>query len=128
MGSKSTAKVVGRPYVDIAISSLEKINVPQAMKVSLPSCGASVDTLRPFNVGGLPPEAPKGRRVAEREGFEPSIRLPVCRISSAVLSTAQPPLRRLGKAHGLAAYLAAATQRDKLSGAPFCSAGPMRHR
>jgi hypothetical protein len=31
--------------------------------------------------------------VAEREGFEPSIRLPVCRISSAVLSTTQPPLR-----------------------------------
>jgi hypothetical protein len=31
--------------------------------------------------------------LAEREGFEPPIRLPVCRISSAVLSTAQPPLR-----------------------------------
>ena len=31
--------------------------------------------------------------MAEREGFEPPIRLPVCRISSAVLSTAQPPLR-----------------------------------
>src|SRR5215467_15013048 len=30
--------------------------------------------------------------VAEREGFEPPIRLPVCRISSAVLSTTQPPL------------------------------------
>ena len=33
------------------------------------------------------------RTVAEREGFEPPIRLPVCRISSAVLSTTQPPLR-----------------------------------
>jgi hypothetical protein len=32
-------------------------------------------------------------RVAEREGFEPPIRLPVCRISSAVLSTTQPPLQ-----------------------------------
>src|SRR5439155_24397267 len=32
--------------------------------------------------------------VAEREGFEPPIRLPVCRISSAVLSTTQPPLHR----------------------------------
>src|SRR6202020_2276252 len=31
--------------------------------------------------------------LAEREGFEPPIRLPVCRISSAVLSTTQPPLR-----------------------------------
>ena len=31
--------------------------------------------------------------LAEREGFEPPIQLPVCRISSAVLSTTQPPLR-----------------------------------
>ena len=31
--------------------------------------------------------------LAEREGFEPPIRLPVCRISSAVLSTTQPPLQ-----------------------------------
>src|ERR1700720_2174885 len=36
---------------------------------------------------------PKGQRVAEREGFEPPIRLPVCRISSAVHSTTLPPLR-----------------------------------
>jgi hypothetical protein len=34
--------------------------------------------------------------VAEREGFEPPIQLPVCRISSAVLSTTQPPLRAGG--------------------------------
>jgi hypothetical protein len=32
--------------------------------------------------------------VAEREGFEPPIRLPVCRISSAVHSTTLPPLQR----------------------------------
>jgi hypothetical protein len=32
-------------------------------------------------------------RLAEREGFEPPIRLPVCRISSAVHSTTLPPLR-----------------------------------
>jgi hypothetical protein len=32
--------------------------------------------------------------MAEREGFEPSVQLPVRRISSAVLSTTQPPLRR----------------------------------
>ena len=31
--------------------------------------------------------------MAEREGFEPSIRSPVCRISSAVVSTTHPPLR-----------------------------------
>jgi hypothetical protein len=30
--------------------------------------------------------------MAEREGFEPPIRLPVCRISSAVHSTTLPPL------------------------------------
>src|ERR1700683_1564945 len=30
--------------------------------------------------------------LAEREGFEPPIRLPVCRISSAVHSTTLPPL------------------------------------
>src|SRR5215470_17106706 len=33
--------------------------------------------------------------VAEREGFEPPIRLPVCRISSAVRSTTLPPLQAL---------------------------------
>src|SRR5215470_12080966 len=33
--------------------------------------------------------------LAEREGFEPPIPLRVCRISSAVLSTTQPPLRSL---------------------------------
>jgi hypothetical protein len=33
--------------------------------------------------------------LAEREGFEPSIPLRVCRISSAVLSTTQPPLRTI---------------------------------
>src|SRR6266436_4196657 len=32
--------------------------------------------------------------MAEREGFEPPIRLPVCRISSAVHSTTLPPLHR----------------------------------
>src|ERR1043165_5215390 len=32
--------------------------------------------------------------MAEREGFEPPIRLPVCRISSAVHSTTLPPLHQ----------------------------------
>ena len=36
--------------------------------------------------------------MAEREGFEPPVRLPVRRISSAVLSTTQPPLRGGGRA------------------------------
>src|SRR5262245_25281165 len=42
---------------------------------------------------------PGGGSVAESEGFKSPIRLPVCRISSAVLSTAGPPLRR-GRAVG----------------------------
>ena len=33
-------------------------------------------------------------QLAERVGFEPTVRLPIRRISSAVLSTTQPPLRR----------------------------------
>jgi hypothetical protein len=33
--------------------------------------------------------------MAEREGFEPPIPLRVCRISSAVLSTTQPPLHSI---------------------------------
>ena len=45
--------------------------------------------------------------MAERGGFEPPIGLRLCRISSAVLSTAQPPLRSLQqvirKYHGRAA-------------------------
>ena len=36
--------------------------------------------------------------LAERVGFEPTVRLPVRRISSAVLSTTQPPLRICMKA------------------------------
>ena len=32
--------------------------------------------------------------VAERVGFEPTVPLPARRISSAVLSTSQPPLRK----------------------------------
>jgi hypothetical protein len=36
--------------------------------------------------------------MAERQGFEPWVPLPARRISSAVLSTTQPPLRR-GFAH-----------------------------
>ena len=38
--------------------------------------------------------------MAEREGFEPPIRLPVRRISSAVLSTTQPPLRNESQGTG----------------------------
>src|SRR5262249_51077252 len=47
----------------------------------------------PSNTLPMSPERTLGS-VAEREGFEPPIRLPVCRISSAVRSTTLPPLRR----------------------------------
>ena len=43
--------------------------------------------LSPYDDGG-------SAALAEREGFEPPIPLRVCRISSAVLSTTQPPLQR----------------------------------
>ena len=45
--------------------------------------------------------------MAERVGFEPTIRLPVCRISSAVLSTTQPPLRSHWSAQACAGCLIA---------------------
>ncbi len=44
------------------------------------------------------PREPQRDMMAERVGFEPTIRLPVCRISSAVLSTTQPPLRSIWSA------------------------------
>ena len=42
--------------------------------------------------------------MAEREGFEPPIGLHLCRISSAVLSTTQPPLRVAGRGFGPPAF------------------------
>ncbi len=39
-----------------------------------------------------------GLCLAEREGFEPPIELPLCRISSAVHSTALPSLREIERA------------------------------
>src|ERR1700761_8498569 len=65
---------------------------PATLRTS--SIGSLRQRFEGASLGGLPPGVPKEGRVAEREGFEPSIPLRVCRISSAVLSTAQPPLRR----------------------------------
>jgi hypothetical protein len=53
------------------------------------------------------------RALAEREGFEPPIRLPVCRISSAVLSTTQPPLHRCSVKHPLRGYVSNARELNK---------------
>lgn len=49
----------------------------------------------------------RNQGVAEREGFEPPIPLRVCRISSAVLSTTQPPLREMAACEGRGAHIAA---------------------
>ncbi len=50
-----------------------------------------VALLKPQNISGI-----YFKSMAEREGFEPPIGLHLCRISSAVLSTTQPPLRVAG--------------------------------
>jgi hypothetical protein len=47
MGRKSATKIVGRADINVAVLQFEKIDVPQATKVSLRSFGASGDTLRP---------------------------------------------------------------------------------
>ena len=52
---------------------------------------------------------PETIAMAERVGFEPTIPLRVCRISSAVLSTTQPPLRSHWSALCGAGCLIAAT-------------------
>ena len=51
--------------------------------------------ISPLRTSSFSEDGGKCRKVqlAERGGFEPPIRLPVCRISSAVLSTTQPPLQ-----------------------------------
>jgi hypothetical protein len=52
--------------------------------------------------------------MAERAGFEPAIPLRVCRISSAVLSTTQPPLRRVpALASRLVAWAAATCKQSQ---------------
>jgi hypothetical protein len=58
--------------------------------------------------------------MAEREGFEPPIRLPVFRISSAARSTTLPPLRgRKGQqARSVGRYVSNAAGRNK-GGAPI---------
>src|SRR5690606_10293060 len=71
----------------------------------IPHYGAGVGSSRPpstrtVNLSRSSAAVPLASRtaqlsadLAERVGFEPTIPLRVCRISSAVLSTAQPPLR-----------------------------------
>ena len=57
-------------------------------------------------------------KMAEREGFEPPIPLRVCRISSAVLSTTQPPLREMAACRCRGAHIAADPWRHKRLSCP----------
>src|SRR6266566_2754579 len=81
MRCKAAAKIVRRTDVDVAVAQLKEINVPQAANSP------------PVGLGWPATRSPTGRRVAEREGFEPPIGLHLCRISSAVHSTTLPPLQ-----------------------------------
>jgi hypothetical protein len=68
-------------------------------------------------------ETTANTKLAEREGFEPPIRLPVCRISSAVLSTTQPPLRgRNPSPVVVRGVLTKEVRRNKGGGGPWCAA------
>ena len=70
----ATTQIVRRADVDVVVAQLEKIDIPHG--ASLPALlGSFGRHPSPVNIGGLPPEAPTGRRVAERKGFEPLIRV-----------------------------------------------------
>lgn len=66
--------------------------------------------------------------MAERVGFEPTIPLRVCRISSAVLSTTQPPLRSHWSALVGAGCLIAATHPPRKSECDAFSTLRRKHR
>jgi hypothetical protein len=53
-------KIVRRTNINVGVLEFEEIDISQAPTVSLRSCGASGDTLRPIMHGGLPPEARQG--------------------------------------------------------------------
>src|SRR6202047_5172331 len=63
------------------------------MKVSLRSYRASGDTLRPFNVGGLAPEAPKGRRVAGGVQLQNEFLVPASSSIRSVAEAGHPGIR-----------------------------------
>jgi hypothetical protein len=66
-----------------------------------------------WNVGSpLPVILQSKQQLAERVGFEPTIPLQVCRISSAVHSTTLPPLRMFWSAPSSARRFIAAVWRD----------------
>ena len=82
--------------------------------------------------GGLrvrSPEAKTGPRtiVAEREGFEPSVELPLRRFSKPVPSAARPPLLQLGNLAS-PAYPRRAGRAARRSRAEFAKAGILAER
>ena len=83
---------------------------PPAHCVTL--CRLSLRSSNPFGVSGMPLSSPAGvvfppaeshpsafiflaKKMAEREGFEPSVEFPLRRFSKPLLSATQPPLRLL---------------------------------
>src|SRR5882757_10175594 len=91
MRCNSASKIVGRADMDVAIIQFEEVDVPHTATLSLRSFGRHPSPCR--SSGWPATRSPSGRRVAEREGFEPPIGLHLCRISSAVHSTTLPPLQ-----------------------------------
>src|SRR5262245_5393024 len=91
----STLRAVSRPIV------LAIIPVHESVHSHIADCGGPGRTCpdtsayqeRLFKAISERLRTRANNNLAEREGFEPPIRLPVCRISSAVLSTTQPPLQ-----------------------------------
>ena len=75
MRCKSAPEIVRRSDIDIAVAELKKINVPQVAMV-LPALLTELRETPALSVSGGPAtRSPTGRRVAEPEGFEPSIGL-----------------------------------------------------
>ena len=72
MGRHSTSQIVRRADVDVAIAQFEEVDVPHAATVSLRPFGRHPS---PFGLWVACHPKPAGRRVAEPEGFEPSIGL-----------------------------------------------------
>jgi hypothetical protein len=87
--------------------ALERLNCQEAAYQEAAAKSAVYQEPRrwfPWEPRGTSDEG-RGKRLAEREGFEPPVRLPVRRISSAVLSTTQPPLRGGGRVNASRRYV-----------------------
>jgi hypothetical protein len=84
----------GRSRTPAMIYLGRKNSIPMSRRQPSNNKGRNVGWDRFVPAEVLQPQLITAQDLAEREGFEPPIRLPVCRISSAVHSTALPPLRK----------------------------------